>query len=178
MSLERATFFYPEHPFQNKILQLLWMSPWEQIWLPAQVLQLPGPVRGACSGDPEGGQAELWAAATGAATELQHCKGFCACCSHLHPHPPHILCILLGCVQLCKGLLAVKQTGTIWLRAKKRKHHFKRVLCHHCSDQPWLAGLVVMVGMVMAHSEKPQLCTLWWQALMACLPRMNSLCHL
>lgn len=31
MSPERVPCFYPEYPFQNKILQLLWTSLWEQL---------------------------------------------------------------------------------------------------------------------------------------------------
>lgn len=139
MSPERVPFFYPEHPFQSKILQLLWMGLWEQTWLLAQTAA-PWPCqKAACSGalslGPEGGQCSL--------THLQWQSQ-----QHKHWHNVFLPASLppspsdVYTTQMCTALqipvLAVKQSRELCLKkikkGEKTLNHstLKTVKWHNC----------------------------------------------
>lgn len=131
----------------------------------------------------EGGRQCSWAAATG-----QHQYRQSVVCLLLWPSPSTSLCQCGAYSDVCSSAnnsfgYKIKQ-GAIWLKRKKRKHHLKIVIWHNCrvmqprSRSPSCEGLWWWLEWLWHISEKPQLCTLWWRAVTACLPRINTLCHL
>lgn len=136
----------------------------------------------------EGGRQCSWAAATGTATESAPILAKCCLPAPLTLTLHTSLCQCGAYSYVCSSAdnsvgYKTKQ-GAIWLKRQKRKHHLKIVIRHNCrvmqprSRSPSCEGLWWWLEWLWHISEKPQLCTPWWRAVTACLPRINTLCHL